>query len=305
MRTLCSGALGLVATALLALVIPAGGTLAAPGGNLEIQLGPDDANGLAFEAVHVKLDGQPLNVKTPAAGELPPVAIFSGAVAAGKHHLELDEVLRGNSEFFSYVNGYTMIMRGQLDFTAAEGEVVKVTGRIKVREGNLLGWDERHQLDLTASVYGGGAPKAVAAAAMGSGAVEAEAAAVKPVAAVTPVVAPVAPVKAGCEAAVIHFGLDRADVEGSEAAAIERFAACVAGGKGAVLLDGHSDQRGDAGYNAALGERRGQAVAKVLAAHGVAAGRIKVRTHGSFDPVCAEMTEACHARNRRVEMAGP
>jgi peptidoglycan-associated lipoprotein len=68
-----------------------------------------------------------------------------------------------------------------------------------------------------------------------------------------------------------------------------------------VRLEGHCDRRGSAGYNQALGQRRADAVVKFLRERGVAAARLTSGSLGKSRPLCDEESEACHARNRRVE----
>jgi peptidoglycan-associated lipoprotein len=49
-----------------------------------------------------------------------------------------------------------------------------------------------------------------------------------------------------------------------------------------------------------MGERRAKAAANVLLKEGVADARLRTVSHGSDHPVCAEKTDACAAKNRRV-----
>jgi peptidoglycan-associated lipoprotein len=68
-----------------------------------------------------------------------------------------------------------------------------------------------------------------------------------------------------------------------------------------VRLEGHCDVRGSAAYNQQLGDRRADAVVKYLRKKGLAAVRLSKLSWGKSRPLCEEATEACHARNRRVE----
>jgi len=67
-----------------------------------------------------------------------------------------------------------------------------------------------------------------------------------------------------------------------------------------VLIEGHSDWKGPADANMAVGERRALAARDFLVKAGVSDSRIQVVSHGSERPVCPQRTEACAARNRRV-----
>lgn len=67
-------------------------------------------------------------------------------------------------------------------------------------------------------------------------------------------------------------------------------------------LEGNADERGTRNYNLGLGERRGNAVAAALQANGGSASQISVISYGEERPTCSESSEACWARNRRVEI---
>ncbi len=69
-----------------------------------------------------------------------------------------------------------------------------------------------------------------------------------------------------------------------------------------VEIAGHTDSQGDAAYNQGLSERRAQAVADYLTAHGADAGNISVKGYGESEPVADNGTEAGRAENRRVEL---
>jgi outer membrane protein OmpA-like peptidoglycan-associated protein len=86
-------------------------------------------------------------------------------------------------------------------------------------------------------------------------------------------------------------------------AALDRFADCLRGRDGGYVLTGHTDARGTAEYNFALGERQARAVRAELKERGVAEDRLATRSWGEEQPLCREPTAACRARNRRVEIA--
>jgi peptidoglycan-associated lipoprotein len=67
-----------------------------------------------------------------------------------------------------------------------------------------------------------------------------------------------------------------------------------------VLVEGHADERGTPEYNIALGERRGQAVAKYLQSLGVAESQISVVSYGEEKPMVKTRTEDAFAKNRRA-----
>ncbi len=70
-----------------------------------------------------------------------------------------------------------------------------------------------------------------------------------------------------------------------------------------LLIVGHTDQVGSAGYNQSLSERRAKAAADYLAAQGVVRSRIGTRGMGEADPIAPNDTELGRAKNRRVEVA--
>jgi peptidoglycan-associated lipoprotein len=65
-----------------------------------------------------------------------------------------------------------------------------------------------------------------------------------------------------------------------------------------ITIEGHCDERGTREYNLALGERRAQAVKKVLMALGVPAGRIQTISYGKDRPIVVGSDEAGYAQNR-------
>ena len=69
-----------------------------------------------------------------------------------------------------------------------------------------------------------------------------------------------------------------------------------------VIVTGHTDSTGDAGYNQRLSERRAESVAAVLRRSGVAAGRIVTRGAGQTQPIASNATPEGQARNRRVDI---
>jgi peptidoglycan-associated lipoprotein len=65
-----------------------------------------------------------------------------------------------------------------------------------------------------------------------------------------------------------------------------------------MTLEGNADERGTREYNLGLGERRGNAV---MAAIGNGS-QVQVVSYGEERPTCADSTEDCWQRNRRVEI---
>ena len=69
-----------------------------------------------------------------------------------------------------------------------------------------------------------------------------------------------------------------------------------------VQVIGHTDNTGDAGYNQTLSERRANAVSNILAADGVASGRLRSIGQGENAPVASNLTPEGRQANRRVEI---
>jgi peptidoglycan-associated lipoprotein len=102
----------------------------------------------------------------------------------------------------------------------------------------------------------------------------------------------------------VFFEFDRADITPAARTAIEQNAKWLLGRPGAtVRIEGHCDDRGTNEYNLALGERRAQAVKRVLLALGVPAARLSTISFGEEQPICRDATESCYQQNRRAHFA--
>lgn len=70
-----------------------------------------------------------------------------------------------------------------------------------------------------------------------------------------------------------------------------------------VRVEGHTDERGGAEYNLALGQRRAEAVRKALEVYGVKAAQVEAVSFGEERPKAAGHDEAAWAQNRRADIA--
>lgn len=70
-------------------------------------------------------------------------------------------------------------------------------------------------------------------------------------------------------------------------------------------LEGNCDEFGSDEYNFALGLKRANAVKTALVNEGVSADSISMVSLGEGNPTCAEKTQECWAKNRRVEVKLP
>jgi outer membrane protein OmpA-like peptidoglycan-associated protein len=69
-----------------------------------------------------------------------------------------------------------------------------------------------------------------------------------------------------------------------------------------VVIEGHTDNRGDAAANRALSRARAQAVVDWLKEHGIAPQRLRAEGFGPDRPIADNDTSAGRAQNRRVEI---
>ncbi len=69
-----------------------------------------------------------------------------------------------------------------------------------------------------------------------------------------------------------------------------------------VMVTGHTDNIGSAGYNLKLSAARAKSVSDYLVAKGIAASRLSSRGAGLSQPIADNATDAGRARNRRVEL---
>ncbi len=70
-----------------------------------------------------------------------------------------------------------------------------------------------------------------------------------------------------------------------------------------IGIIGHTDDRGERGYNRGLGQQRARVVAEALALAGVAPEQLETRSRGEEEPKVLGSSEAAWALNRRAEIA--
>jgi peptidoglycan-associated lipoprotein len=100
----------------------------------------------------------------------------------------------------------------------------------------------------------------------------------------------------------IHFAYDRAELGAQDRETLAKNVQWLKEHPEITAqVAGHCDQRGTTEYNLALGQRRAAAVREYYRMLGVAPERVATISYGKERPVCAEMSEACWARNRRAE----
>ena len=67
-----------------------------------------------------------------------------------------------------------------------------------------------------------------------------------------------------------------------------------------IRIEGHCDERGTREYNLALGEKRANAVAEILALNGISSNRIFTVSYGEERPISAGSNESAWSKNRRA-----
>ena len=69
-----------------------------------------------------------------------------------------------------------------------------------------------------------------------------------------------------------------------------------------LRLEGHADERGTREYNVALGNRRAQAVRRLILLQGASASQVAVISYGEEKPVALSHDEEAWRLNRRAEL---
>jgi len=76
----------------------------------------------------------------------------------------------------------------------------------------------------------------------------------------------------------------------------------VANPKIKMLIQGNADDRGSREYNLALGQKRAEALKKMITLLGAREEQVESVSLGKEKPRCSESTEDCWAQNRRDDM---
>jgi len=102
----------------------------------------------------------------------------------------------------------------------------------------------------------------------------------------------------------VYFDFDRSDITPAGRTVLEQNAKwLLSRGNAQAKVEGHADERGTNEYNIALGERRAQAVKRVLVAFGVPAANLSTVSYGEEQSACREHDESCWQKNRRAHLA--
>jgi peptidoglycan-associated lipoprotein len=102
---------------------------------------------------------------------------------------------------------------------------------------------------------------------------------------------------------VLYFEFDRAEVRAEDVEVANAHARYLASNpQQRVRLEGHADARGSREYNIGLGERRSQAVRRILLLQGASDAQSVTVSFGEERPAVAGEDESAFAQNRRVEL---
>jgi peptidoglycan-associated lipoprotein len=129
---------------------------------------------------------------------------------------------------------------------------------------------------------------------------DAVAAAPAPVAEPRPAVA-----EPACTISRVHFAFDSAQLDASARAELKSVATCLEQRRpAAVIVEGHTDERGTTAYNLALGNRRADSVRGYLKDLGVTAA-LQTISFGKELPLVTGPGESAWSQNRRAELRLP
>jgi peptidoglycan-associated lipoprotein len=100
---------------------------------------------------------------------------------------------------------------------------------------------------------------------------------------------------------IIYFDYDQSDISPEYRAIIEAHAQFLASNPNvSVVLEGNTDERGSREYNIGLGERRAEAVRRLLMFQGASDQQIRTVSYGEERPAAMGHDEAAWQENRRV-----
>jgi len=69
----------------------------------------------------------------------------------------------------------------------------------------------------------------------------------------------------------------------------------------AIVVEGHTDDRGDEAHNMDLSQRRAEAVKAYLVTKGIDAAKLEAKGFGPTKPIASNATNKGRSTNRRVE----
>ena len=100
----------------------------------------------------------------------------------------------------------------------------------------------------------------------------------------------------------VYFDFDRDQLRDDAMATLDAKAGVMlANPTVSLLVTGHTDERGTAEYNLALGQRRAASVKRYLASRGIGDSRVTTQSMGDSQPAAAGSDETAYQQNRRAE----
>jgi peptidoglycan-associated lipoprotein len=100
----------------------------------------------------------------------------------------------------------------------------------------------------------------------------------------------------------VFFEFDSSTITPASAATLKKNADVMkSNSRMRTLVEGHTDERGTAEYNIALGERRARAAMDYLVSLGIARNRLDMKSWGEERPLDFGQTEDAFRKNRRAE----
>ena len=113
---------------------------------------------------------------------------------------------------------------------------------------------------------------------------------------------PLEPLPAGV-GRVVYFDYDSFVVREDARTVVEAHARLlINNARRAMVVEGHTDERGGSEYNLALGQKRAEAVVKTLTLLGAKPSQLEAVSFGKERPADAGHNEAAWAKNRRAEI---
>jgi len=101
----------------------------------------------------------------------------------------------------------------------------------------------------------------------------------------------------------VFFDFDKYNIKDEFKSLMEAHGRYLAGHRDAkMLIQGNCDERGSREYNIALGQKRSDAMKKMLTLLGAQESQIESVSLGEEKPRCTDKTEECWAQNRRGDI---
>jgi outer membrane protein OmpA-like peptidoglycan-associated protein len=100
----------------------------------------------------------------------------------------------------------------------------------------------------------------------------------------------------------VYFDFDRSDITSNSRLALDKLVKIFREyPETNILVEGHTDDKGDESYNQSLSRRRAESVGNYLKNEGISSSRLTINWYGESQPKTENATDAGRAENRRVE----